>query len=153
MSTSRPSDLPTAAESSTGEGPEHLFYDGDCGVCHWSVIFVARRDPDGSRFRFAPLGGAVFAREVPAAVAGTLPDSIVVRTHGGDLLVRSSAALYILRRIGGGWRVVAALGRLVPRPLRDWAYDRFARVRHRLVAKPHGACPMVPPDWRDRFDA
>lgn len=132
--------------------PERLFYDGDCGVCHGSVVFVAERDPGGRLFRFAPLGGEAFEAEVPAAVREIVPDSIVVHTADGRWLMRSSAMVHILRRLGGPWAVLGRLAWLVPRPLRDWAYDRFAGIRHRLVAKPEGACPVVPPAWRGRFD-
>src|SRR6266545_4057289 len=50
--------------------------------------------------------------------------------------------LDMLRRLGGGWRVLAALFGLVPRPLRDAAYDFVARVRFRLFARPADACPV-----------
>lgn len=108
-------------------------------------------DPQGRAFRFAPLGGAAFEAMVPASAREGLPDSMVVRTPEGVLLVRSAGVLYMLRRLGGPWRVVAALSRVVPRPLRDAAYDFVARIRLRLFDRPDDACPMVPPHLRGRF--
>lgn len=131
---------------------ERIFYDGECGVCHWSVGLVARHDHGGQAFRFAPLGGEVFRSTVPAEVGDHLPDSMVVQTAGGRLLLRSDGAIHILRRLGLGWRILAGLMRLVPRAVRDWAYDRFAERRHRLAARPDGTCPMLPPELRGRFD-
>ena len=131
--------------------PEHLFYDGDCGVCHWSVEFVAQRD-DGSRFRFAPLGGMTFEEQVSATDRAELPDSIVVLTHDDRLLLRSSAGAHILRRLGGVWWLLGTLLSWVPRPLRDWGYDRVAANRYRLAKSPDGTCPLVPPALRARFD-
>jgi predicted DCC family thiol-disulfide oxidoreductase YuxK len=66
------------------------------------------------------------------------------------LLVRSSAVLRVLRYLGGPWRLLAWLGGLLPRPLRDRAYDVIARHRHTLV---RGAplCLVPTPDQRDRF--
>jgi len=138
----------TAAAS--GE-PELLFYDGSCGLCHRAVRFVLWADPSGRAFRFAPLGGAAFEAAVPVGERGRLPDSLVVRTADGALLVRSAAVVHLLRRLGGGWRVLAAALAAVPRPLRDLGYDLVARVRFRLFARPPDACPRVPPGLRDRF--
>lgn len=132
--------------------PERIFYDGDCGVCHWSVGFVARHDRAGDVFRFAPLGGEVFRAEVPAEVRDSLPDSMVVQTRSGSLLLRSDGLVHILRRLGLFWRLLAQILFLVPRPIRNYAYDRFAERRHRLAAKPDGVCPLMPPDLRQRFD-
>ncbi len=50
----------------------------------------------------------------------------------------SGAAAWVLKR--------------VPRPVRDLAYDAVARVRHRLFAKPAGACPILSRELRSRFD-
>lgn len=135
-----------------GSAPERIFYDGSCGLCHHAVRFLLDRDPDGSRFRFAPLGGEAFAREIPAAERQKLPDSLVLRRRDGVLLLRSDAALHALRRLGAGWPALAALGRLVPRFLRDPIYDLVARYRLRLFARPDGTCPILPPPLRARFD-
>lgn len=132
--------------------PELLFYDGDCGLCHRAVTFVIQRDPAGSAFRFAPLGGERFRATVPEALRAGLPDSLVVWTHRGELLTRSRAALYIGQQLGGFWRAAAALGRWVPRPWADAVYDLIARVRHRLFAAPQGVCPLLPPHLAQRFD-
>jgi len=132
-------------------GHDLVFYDGGCGLCHRAVKFFVRRDRDGSRFRFAPLGGATFAAEIDEAVARTLPDSIVVVTSAGDVIVRSTAALHLLRRLGSGWRVMAGIISVLPRFLRDAAYDVIASVRLRLFARPTDACPVLPPELRGRF--
>lgn len=131
--------------------PELLFYDGGCGLCHRAVRFVLWADPEGRAFRFAPLGGGTFEALVTAPERERLPDSLVVRTAAGALLTRSTGALHALRRLGGGWRVLAAVLGLVPRPIRDAGYDFIAGVRFRLFAKPADACPFVPPPLRDRF--
>lgn len=131
---------------------ERIFYDGHCGVCHWSVGFVSRRDPEGRAFRFAPLHGETFAAEVPEEKRDGVPDSLVVRTAAGELKVRSVGVVHILRRLKWPWPWLGALLWLVPRPLRDWGYDRFAAVRHHFAKRPDGTCPLMPPELRRRFD-
>ncbi len=141
---------------STGAPPgrhtERIFYDGDCGVCHWSVGFVARHDRTGEVFRFAPLGGEAFGDNVPAEVGRSLPDSMVVQTRTGSLLLRSDGVIHILRRLGPFWRLLGLLLALVPKAIRNYAYDRFAEHRHLLADQPDGFCPMMPPELSQRFD-
>lgn len=131
---------------------EILFYDGHCGLCHRSVKFVIKHDRSGSAFRFAPLQGPTFQAQVPANRRAGLPDSIVVLTQSGELLVRSNAFLHILRRLGRGWRILAGVLSVIPRPVRDFAYDFIARIRYRIFGKRDELCPIVPPDLRKRFD-
>lgn len=131
--------------------PETIFYDGHCGLCHRWVKFVMPRDRDGSKFVFSPLQGDTFAQAIPEARRATLPDSIIVQTHGGEVLMKSTAVLHILRRLGGVWAVLAGVGRVIPRGLRDFVYDRVASVRHKFFKKPSDACPLMPPELRGRF--
>jgi predicted DCC family thiol-disulfide oxidoreductase YuxK len=81
-----------------------------------------------------------------------LPDSLVMRTEDGRLLTRSAAVLHLLDRLGGPWRILGTVGRWMPAFLLDGAYDGVARIRHRLFARPEGACPLVPRELRARFD-
>lgn len=131
---------------------ERLFYDGSCALCHGAVRFVLARDPEGSAFRFAPLDSLAFRSVASDEERAQLPDSLVVATEDGRLLTRSDAVLHLLRRLGGGWGVLASLGRWVPRPLRDLAYDFVARVRYRVFGRKDDACPVIPPALRSRFD-
>jgi len=157
-----------AAERSSGDFPrrrevfhagrvtigylDRIFYDGSCGLCHHTVRFALARDPHGRLFRFTPLQSDRFRNLVSAHRREALPDSIVVLTEDERLLTRSDAVLYLCRRIGGVWGTMSALGLVVPRPLRNAAYDVVARVRKRLFRQPEGACPLVPRELRSRFE-
>lgn len=131
---------------------EHLFYDGNCGLCHRACRFVLAEDRDGERFVMAPLQGDLFASKVDSATQDALPDSLILRTEDGLLLTRSSAVLTIGMRLGGLWRPLAFLAVLIPRPLRDGVYSGIAAIRHRIFPKPDEACPVVPVHLRTRFD-
>lgn len=131
-----------------------LLYDGDCGFCAGSVQFVLAHEPAERRgaLRFAPLQGA-FGAEVRARhpeIANV--DSVVwfdaSATGASRVQVRSSAALSTLAHLGGVWRIVAALGRIVPRALRDVVYDMIAKRRFELAAP---ACLIPTADSRARF--
>jgi predicted DCC family thiol-disulfide oxidoreductase YuxK len=130
---------------------EIIFYDGHCGLCHRAVRFVLAEDRPGTTFRFAPLDSEIFRSTIPEKDRDQLPDSLVVLTTDGTILTRSKAVRYALGRLGGLWRVVAWLFRIIPSRIQDSAYDGVARIRYRLFAKPPEVCPLIPPHLRDRF--
>jgi len=142
---------PAATPPLPPERADLLFYDGGCGLCHRWVVFMLRHDLEGSRFRFAPIGGTTWNETIPASVRQTLPDSLVLRTADGRTLVRSDAVLSIGERLSGGWRSLARITGLLPRWVLDLGYDGIARVRKRLFSAPAGSCPVVPAELRARF--
>lgn len=131
---------------------ETIYYDGHCGLCHRWVRFLLAADPDGRLFRFAPLQGETFQAKVAESARAGLPDSVVVQTADGVLLVRSAAVVHVLRRLGAGWATLGAAIRLIPKPLRDGLYDGIARIRYRCFTRPPDICPVMPAELRKRFD-
>jgi predicted DCC family thiol-disulfide oxidoreductase YuxK len=129
-----------------------VLYDGLCGVCNRFNRFVIDRDPRG-KFLFAALQSAT-ARNL-LAPHGLVPDDlstvyVVARESGGErVLARSDASFFVLRELGGFWSAVALL-RFLPRGLRDWGYDLFARHRYRIVGR-HETCPLPRPGEAARF--
>ena len=128
-----------------------VFYDGHCGLCHGLVLFLIARDRTGEKFDFAPLQGEYCAKIFSHAERKRLPDSVVVRTDEGLLLVKSAAVVYLLKRLGGPWYAVGAALGILPTSLRDFGYDCVARMRHRLFSTPANTCPLVPFELPNRF--
>lgn len=139
-------------ERATVQPPDRIFYDGDCGLCHAAIRFITKRMPSQCTFRFAPLAGVTFQETVPEGDREDLPDSIVVQTSTGDLLIRSEASIYIMMRLGPGWRWLGGMSSLVPRWLGDAIYDLVARNRFRLFHRPDTHCPILPERLRRCFD-
>lgn len=128
-----------------------LFYDGHCGLCHAIVRFVIARDRAGT-FRFAPLGGETFLRQVPAERRANLPESVILLTARGEILTQAAAVLEVMRELGGGWRILAGALGVVPSSLLDLGYRMALKARTRLFARPPAVCPPVAPHLRNRFD-
>ncbi|GIW72116.1 MAG: hypothetical protein KatS3mg102_1658 [Planctomycetota bacterium] len=133
-------------------GRHLVLFDGECVLCNGFVQFVLPRDPRG-QFAFAPLGGETARRLLERC--GRDPerlDTVVVVPEfargGRRALVRSAAVLFVLERLGGPWRLVR-LGRWLPAPLLDRAYDLLARWRYRLFGRRQCALPR--PEYRERF--
>jgi predicted DCC family thiol-disulfide oxidoreductase YuxK len=129
-----------------------LLYDGLCGFCDRTVQLVLRFERRDA-MQFAALEGE-FAREVLDRHAGLRDvDSLILVEPSADgmerVRVRSDAVLALARYLGGAWRALTIF-RLVPRPLRDLAYDVFARHRYRVFGR-YSACPIPPPEVRARF--
>jgi predicted DCC family thiol-disulfide oxidoreductase YuxK len=130
-----------------------LMYDGLCGFCNASVQFVLARDSKQT-MRFAALQS-----EYAAAVIGRHPwlegvDSVVYVEPAGDgrperVWVRSAAALRVADYLGGAWRLLGVF-RVIPAPVRDAAYNLFARYRYRLFGK-YDSCQLPPKEVRARF--
>lgn len=148
-----------------GPRPDVLLYDGLCGVCDAVVHFILARDRRGTLL-FAPLQGAwadgLTLRHPELARIDSL---LLVRGGGGtnapveladsslaavEVLTRSDAVVAVGLYLGGIWRAAALLIRVVPRPVRDWCYDRFATVRHRVAGR-RESCRVPTAGERRRF--
>jgi predicted DCC family thiol-disulfide oxidoreductase YuxK len=110
-----------------------VIFDGVCNFCNASVNFIIRNDPR-EEFLFAPnqspAGREILERlGLPIGEVGT-----VYLVEGDRASARTTAALRIARRLRFPWNLAFALI-LIPRPLRDAAYDWFARRRYRWFGK------------------
>lgn len=109
-----------------------ILFDGDCAFCNGWVKWISARDTHG-RFNFEPLRSEKGQRLM---ISHPLPQQLdsVVLIAAGRALVKSDAAVGILRRLPGkGW--LAAVLSVLPRAIRDAGYDLIARNRHRLGLK------------------
>jgi predicted DCC family thiol-disulfide oxidoreductase YuxK len=114
-----------------------MLYDGVCGFCNQTVQTIIKLDKTG-KILFAPLqsefGKAVVERHPELAQI----DSVILLeklTNSSErILVRSDAIITIARHIGGIWRL-AQLTSIIPRALRDFFYDLFAKNRYKVFGK------------------
>ena len=115
-----------------------IFYDGVCGLCDRLVRFVLKHDQRGF-FRFAALQGHFAAKALAhhGKDAAQLEAMCVIageKSRPEELLCKSDAAIFVLRQLNWPWKA-AVLLKIVPRGLRDRAYDWIARRRYRIFGK------------------
>ena len=139
-------------KDSGAQGPVML-YDGVCGFCNGAVQTILRHDRRGT-MRFAALqsdyGRAALARHPELAGVDSLIFLAASPETGGErAFVRSEAGLRVASYLGGAWKIFL-IGRLLPRGVRDYLYDLFARHRYRLFGR-HDTCLLPPPEVRARF--
>lgn len=135
----------------TSVGSPVLLYDGVCGFCNKSVQLILDHDRRGS-MRFAALqsdyGQSVIERHPELRGLDTVV--FIERQAGRELVyTRSDAALKVASYLGGLWKIFLA-AKILPRRLRDFCYDQFARNRYKLFGK-YDTCMLPPPEVRSRF--
>lgn len=131
-----------------------ILYDGVCGLCNGLVQFLLKRDNAG-RLRFASLQSDFAAQVLQrhGFDAKDLDTMHLVENYDQPderVLQRSTAILRAGRELGGVWSFLAALGRVVPRPVRDVFYGLVARNRYRVFGK-YDTCMLPDPNQRSRF--
>jgi predicted DCC family thiol-disulfide oxidoreductase YuxK len=124
-----------------------VLFDGVCNFCSDSVNFIIRHDPE-NRFLFAPLQSDAGKELLDKYDVDMSTDSIVL-IEKGQAFTRSTAALRIAKRMGGIW-ALAYVVIIVPRPIRDYLYDLFARYRYGLFGQ-KDECILPTPDVQARF--
>ena len=123
-----------------------VLFDGLCILCTGWVRFLIERDTRHI-YCFVPIQSR-YGQELAHrfGIDGETPQTNVVVFE--QIHFKSDAAIEALRRLPG-WRAAAAL-RIIPKPLRDWLYDRIARNRYRLFGRTDN-CMMPTPDITPRF--
>jgi predicted DCC family thiol-disulfide oxidoreductase YuxK len=125
-----------------------LLFDGVCNLCNGVVKFVIRRDKK-AKIKFASLQSETGQRLLKQFNLPTNDPDSFVYIHGEEYHLRSSAALNLMKVLGGGWQLLY-LFMAVPKPLRDFCYRLIAKNRYRLFGK-EDSCMMPTPELKQRF--
>jgi predicted DCC family thiol-disulfide oxidoreductase YuxK len=122
-------------------------FDGVCVLCSAAVRWLLRHDRE-NRLRFAttqsPLGRALYAHY------GVDRDATYLLLDEGCSYSKSEGYLRIAAGFGGAWRVLVGIARLIPRALRDAAYDTISRHRYRWFGQTE-YCALIPPGLKERL--
>src|SRR5262245_42294788 len=142
--------MPLAA---AGHGRHLVLYDGVCGFCNRMNQFVLAHDPAGA-FDFASLqsetGHRVLARF--GRDADELDTFYVIanyRSAAPSLHFKAAASLFVLRTIGGAWKLLTIFG-VLPAALLNAGYDLVATRRYRIFGRSE-TCILPAPEHRRRF--
>lgn len=137
-------------ENMNTAGTHIILFDGVCNLCNGAVRFVIKRDPAG-KFKFASLqsdAGQTLLRQYAIPEDKELKSFIYIRN--GKYLKQSSAALQVLRELGGIWKLAAGILGIVPRSWRDFAYNVIARRRYRIFGR-KDTCIVPAAGLKQRF--
>lgn len=76
-----------------------------------------------------------------AGISANFPDTFVY-VRKGVFLIKSTASLYVLKDLGGLWKLLYGFI-VIPRFFRDLIYDFIAHNRYRLFGK-NESCKLNP---------
>ena len=125
-----------------------LLFDGICNLCNRMVQFTIQRDSKG-KFKFASLqseSGQALLRKFGLSAPGV--DSFVLISNDRYHL-RSSAALHVLKELGGIWKLFYVFI-IFPKPVRDFVYNIIAKNRYKIFGK-RDTCMVPTPELKNRF--
>ena len=118
-----------------------IYYDGECGLCHFAVRFILRVDSK-SKFYFSPLSN----------LDDNLKsiDSIILK-KGNKVFYEGQAIIMIFENIDNNWNYLAKVLKLFPVNVLDTAYRWVSRNRTKVSVKKVSSCPIVPNSYQNRF--
>ncbi|MER8379422.1 MULTISPECIES: DCC1-like thiol-disulfide oxidoreductase family protein [unclassified Mesorhizobium] len=110
-----------------------IVFDGVCVLCSGFVRTVVKLDRKG-HFHFvtaqSPLGEMLFKKY--GLQTDRYETNLVI--VDGAAFTRLDSFVAVMAELGWPWRAARIL-LLLPRPLRDWLYDRIAKNRYALFGK------------------
>lgn len=124
-----------------------ILFDGTCQLCNRSVQFIIKRDPTGI-FKFASLHSEVGKQFIDYYQIPQDIDSLILISQN-KYVAKSTAALLICKQLTGIWKFLYIFI-IIPRPIRDLAYQIIAKNRYRLFGK-HTQCIIPTHDIKKRF--
>jgi predicted DCC family thiol-disulfide oxidoreductase YuxK len=121
-------------------------FDGVCVLCSTGASFLMRHDREG-RVQFASaqseLGSAIYKK------LGKPIDESYLLVDAEGWHAKSDGYFQLASILGGCWRL-AEVFRVIPRPIRDWVYDRVAENRYRWFGK-SDYCTLLSEEQRGRL--
>jgi predicted DCC family thiol-disulfide oxidoreductase YuxK len=109
-----------------------VFFDGHCGLCNGVVDFMILRDTSHNLL-YSPLQGET-AKTLLTEVERTDLNTVIV-AHGDRRFKKSDAVFRALTDIGGVYKLLASVGRIFPKFVRDRVYDFVAQNRYDLFGR------------------
>jgi predicted DCC family thiol-disulfide oxidoreductase YuxK len=127
---------------------DFIIFDGVCVLCNGWVKFVLRFDTS-ENFSFviaqSELGETIY--EQLGLKSDDYDTFIIVRN--GEMFTKLDGVFALLGAIGWPWKIVS-IGKILPKGLKDYMYDRVAKNRYALFGK-KDVCMMPTPEIKARF--
>ncbi len=129
--------------------PEHLIlFDGVCNLCNAVVQFILKHD-SMKKFKFGSLQSIEGQKLLKLANLPGQNFDTFVYFRNGKLMVKSTAALFVLKEMGGkfSWFFIFII---LPKIIRDSIYAIVSKTRYSMWGKKN-ECMMPDPSFNDRF--
>ncbi len=128
-----------------------VLYDGYCVLCSRSIDFILSRDSLAT-FQFASLQSD-FAQSILPEMGYTVVNiqnlSNTVYQRVKEIKIKTDAFQTVMWDLGGIYKV-SRLAYCLPRVVRDFGYDRLAKLRYRIFGK-RNSCRVPTLQEKTRF--
>lgn len=110
-----------------------ILFDGVCNYCIWWVNLLIKLDKKDN-FRFLPIQSEK-GKEliIPFNLSEEKTESVLL-IEDGKIFSKSSALFNIIMKFPFYWRFFVVF-KIIPRPVRDWFYDLFAKNRYKIFGR------------------
>lgn len=125
-----------------------VLFDGVCNLCNGLVQFVIKKDKK-AKFRMGSLQSESGQKLLKKYDLPVHDYESFVYIKEGQVYLKSSGALHVLKDLGGAWRLCFVLI-IIPKPIRDFFYGLIAKNRYSFFGK-RTVCMMPTPELQSRF--
>lgn len=122
--------------------------DANCAICSWGARMLHRIDGAGTT-QIAPVQSLLGQALLRHYGLDPNDPSSWLFLHNGVAHVDFDAVIYAGRHFGG-WGQLARVLQLIPKPIRDWLYQRLAQNRYRVFGKAD-LCTLPDPALQKRI--
>lgn len=113
---------------------EIILFDGICNFCNKTVLKIINYDKK-NKFIFTSLQSDIGKKITMHLAIDTLKiDSIILYSPGISYDIKSTAALKIMNKFGGFWKLTQVL-LIIPEGIRNIIYDFIAKNRYNWFGK------------------
>ena len=131
-----------------GVSDKVILFDGVCKLCNAWSNFIIKHD----RQRVFKLCSVQSKEGKQILLHFGLPSEsyeTMLYVEGNQSFQKSEAFFQIMTQLSYPWKIVCIF-KVIPKPLRDWVYDRIALNRYSLFGK-YDYCTLPSPDHEARF--
>jgi len=117
-------------------------------LCSRGVQYILRYETSPDMRFIAILSGEGRKLAKANGINPEAPQSFLFIT-GGKAHAKSDGVIELVRRVGGPGKI-AVIGKILPRPIRDWLYGLIAKNRYKVFGRTE-SCYVPTPENRHRF--
>ncbi|MGY0427149.1 MAG: thiol-disulfide oxidoreductase DCC family protein [Polaribacter sp.] len=126
----------------------YIIYDGDCGFCNKTVMFVARNDKNNT-FKFisslSEFGAKLLLKH---NIKGLEKSTIILVENENEIYIKSVAIRKVLLKVPS-YKMIGYLMFLFPKKLCDYVYDLISKNRKLIIN--NNICEVPNSEIRKKF--
>ena len=125
-----------------------ILFDGVCKLCNRWSQFIIKYDK-AHHFKLCSVQSSEGKAILKYFNMPTNTFETMLYIEGNQKFEKSDAFLNIIKHMSYPWKLFRAF-KIIPKPIRDWLYDRIALNRYRLFGK-YEQCVLPTADHQSRF--